>query len=93
MRDTISKLEATGSPVIADGEQRKYHNFWTYSVHGLCNTTPDGFEISFSAGHTRRMPRLIGKSFHYHSYADEYLSDALCMIMCPSNRLSFLLPH
>ncbi len=34
MRDTISKLEATGSPVIADGEQRKYHNFWTYSLAG-----------------------------------------------------------
>jgi methionine synthase II (cobalamin-independent) len=30
VRDTIEKLEATGSPVITDGEQRKYHNFWTY---------------------------------------------------------------
>jgi 5-methyltetrahydropteroyltriglutamate--homocysteine methyltransferase len=77
VRDTISKFEATGSPVITDGEQRKYHNFWTYSVHGLCNTTPDGFKIPFSAGHVRRMPRLVGKSFHYHRYADEYLVYAL----------------
>ena len=31
IRDTIARFEATGSPVITDGEQRKYHNFWTYS--------------------------------------------------------------
>ena len=35
VRDTIAQFEATGSPVITDGEQRKYHNFWTYCVHGL----------------------------------------------------------
>ena len=34
IRDTIERFEATGSPVITDGEQRKYHNFWTYCVHG-----------------------------------------------------------
>lgn len=54
-RDTIARFEATGSPVITDGEQRKYHNFWTYSVHGLANTAPDGFRIPFTAGHVRRM--------------------------------------
>lgn len=43
IRDTIARLEATGSPMVTDGEQRKYHNFWTYSVHGLPNTAPDGF--------------------------------------------------
>jgi 5-methyltetrahydropteroyltriglutamate--homocysteine methyltransferase len=32
IRDTIARFEATGSPVITDGEQRKYHNFWTYCV-------------------------------------------------------------
>ncbi|MEP7346363.1 MAG: 5-methyltetrahydropteroyltriglutamate--homocysteine methyltransferase, partial [Gemmatimonadaceae bacterium] len=32
IRDTVNRFEATGSPVITDGEQRKYHNFWTYSV-------------------------------------------------------------
>ena len=34
VRDTVARFEATGSPVITDGEQRKYHNFWTYRVHG-----------------------------------------------------------
>ena len=35
IRDTIEQFEATGSPVITDGEQRKYHNFATYCVEGL----------------------------------------------------------
>jgi 5-methyltetrahydropteroyltriglutamate--homocysteine methyltransferase len=53
IRETISLFEATGSPVITDGEQRKFHNFWTYSVDGLSNTAPDGFKIPFVAGHTQ----------------------------------------
>jgi len=77
IRDTIERFEATGSPVITDGEQRKYHNFWTYSVHGLPNTDPDGFKIPFAAGHTRRMPRLTLGPFRYKRHADSYLDLAL----------------
>src|SRR5688572_13821336 len=77
VRDTIAEFEATGSPVITDGEQRKYHNFWTYCVQGLANTAPDGFRIPFAAGHTRRMLRLTGGPFRYHTYADRYLEVAL----------------
>ncbi|HEV3439036.1 MAG TPA: hypothetical protein VG122_16840 [Gemmata sp.] len=77
IRDTIARFEATGSPVITDGEQRKYHNFWTYCVHGLPNTALDGFKIPFSAGHVRRMPRLTGGPFRYERYADSYLDVAL----------------
>jgi 5-methyltetrahydropteroyltriglutamate--homocysteine methyltransferase len=77
IRDTIERFEATGSPVITDGEQRKYHNFWTYCVHGLPNTAPDGFKIPFAAGHTRRMPRLTGGPFRYRRHADSYLDEAL----------------
>src|SRR5271170_4273217 len=77
IRDTIERFEATGSPVISDGEQRKYHNFWTYAVHGLENVAPDGFKIPFSAGHTRRMPRLTAGPFRYKTYADSYLDVAL----------------
>jgi 5-methyltetrahydropteroyltriglutamate--homocysteine methyltransferase len=77
IRDTVEQFEATGSPVITDGEQRKYHNFWTYSVHGLPNTAPDGFKIPFSAGHTRRMPRLTGGPFRYQRHADSYLDVAM----------------
>jgi 5-methyltetrahydropteroyltriglutamate--homocysteine methyltransferase len=77
VRDTIAQFEATGSPVISDGEQRKYHNFWTYAVHGLPNTAPDGFEIPFSAGHVRRMLRLTAPPFRYRCRADSYLEAAL----------------
>src|ERR1017187_596008 len=73
IRDTIKQFEATGSPIITDGEQRKYQNFWTYSVHGLRNTAPDGFKIPFSAGHVRRMPRLTAGPFRYKLYADRYV--------------------
>jgi 5-methyltetrahydropteroyltriglutamate--homocysteine methyltransferase len=76
IRDTIERFEATGSPVISDGEQRKYHNFWTYSVQGLANIAPDGFKIPFAIGHTRRMHRLTSGPFRYKRYADQYLDVA-----------------
>jgi 5-methyltetrahydropteroyltriglutamate--homocysteine methyltransferase len=76
IRDTVERFEATGSPVITDGEQRKYHNFWTYSVHGLPNATPDGFEIPFADGHTRRMLRLTRGPFRYRTYADSFVESA-----------------
>ena len=77
VRDTVERFEATGSPVITDGEQTKYHNFWTYCVHGLANTAPDGFKIPFAAGHTRRMPKLTRGPFRYNRYADSFLDLAL----------------
>ncbi len=77
IRDTIARFEATGSPVITDGEQRKYHNFFTYCVQGLPNTAPDGFRVPFAAGHVRRMPRLTAGPFRYQRYADSYLDVAL----------------
>jgi len=77
IRDTVRQFEATGSPVITDGEQRKYHNFWTYSVEGLENTAPDGFRIPFAAGHVRRMPRLTSGPFRYRRYADKFLEQAM----------------
>lgn len=60
VRDTVARFEATGSPVITDGEQRKYYNFWTYPVHGAPNTLPDGFQIPFAAGDPRiETPELV----------------------------------
>ena len=40
-QETIARLEATGSPVITDGEQAK-PSFITYPIHGLTNLAPDG---------------------------------------------------
>src|SRR5712692_2114944 len=83
IRDTIERFEATGSPVITDGEQRKYHNFCTYCVHGLPNTAPDGFKIPFSDGHTRRLSRLTRGPFRYKRYADCYLDVAMSYAHVP----------
>jgi methionine synthase II (cobalamin-independent) len=77
IRDTIERFEATGSPVITDGEQRKHANFATYSVHGLPNTAPNGFTMAFSDGHTRRLARLTRGPFRYKRYADSYLDVAM----------------
>jgi 5-methyltetrahydropteroyltriglutamate--homocysteine methyltransferase len=77
VRQTIETLEETGSPVVTDGEQKKYHNFATYSVHGLPNTAPDGFKIPFSDGHSRRLPRLTRGPFRYMRYADSFLDIAM----------------
>ena len=76
IRDTIAKFEATGSPIITDGEQRKFHNFFTYCVEGLPNTAPDGLCIPFADGHTRRMPRLTAGPFRYRRYADRFIEHA-----------------
>jgi 5-methyltetrahydropteroyltriglutamate--homocysteine methyltransferase len=77
IRDTIERFEATGSPVVTDGEQRKYHNFATYCIQGLPNTAPDGFKIPFSDGHTRRLSRLTSGPFRYGRYADSFLDVAM----------------
>ena len=75
IRDTIQRFEATGSPVITDGEQRKYHNFGTYCVDGLPNIAPDGFKLPF-VGHTRRWPRLTAGPFRYLMRADRFIDVA-----------------
>ncbi|MDB6146950.1 MAG: 5-methyltetrahydropteroyltriglutamate--homocysteine methyltransferase [Spartobacteria bacterium] len=75
IRDTVERFEATGSPVITDGEQRKYHNFGTYCVDGLVNLAPDGFQLPF-VSHTRRWPRLVSGPFRYKRYADGFLQFA-----------------
>jgi 5-methyltetrahydropteroyltriglutamate--homocysteine methyltransferase len=75
IRETIVGFEATGSPVITDGEQRK-PSFATYPVHGLEGLAPDGVVIPFEDGHTRQLPRLTRGPFRYQTYADRYLVDA-----------------
>jgi 5-methyltetrahydropteroyltriglutamate--homocysteine methyltransferase len=76
IRDTLERFAAAGSPVVTDGEQRRYHNFWIYSVDGLANTAADGFKIPFAAGHTRGMPRLTAGPFRYKRCADSYVETA-----------------
>ena len=75
VRDTIGQFEATGSPVITDGEQRK-PSFATYPLHGLQNLAADGVTIPFADGHVRQLPRLTAGPFRYAVHADQYLDEA-----------------
>lgn len=76
VRETIEQLEATGSPVISDGEQSK-PSFVTYPIDGLETLAPDGVVIPFADGHTRQLPRLTAGPFRYTKHADHYLEAAL----------------
>ena len=71
LRDTISRLEETDSPVITDGEQTK-PSFATYPLTGLRNLAPDGVIIPFADGHQRQLPRLTSGPFRYAIHAETY---------------------
>ena len=75
LRDTIERFEATGSPVISDGEQTK-SSFVTYPLEGLENLAPDGAVIPFADGHTRQLPRLTSGPYRSGRYAADYLAAA-----------------
>jgi 5-methyltetrahydropteroyltriglutamate--homocysteine methyltransferase len=75
VRDTISRFEATGSPIITDGEQTK-PSFATYPIHGLASLAPGGVTIPFADGHTRQLPRLTAGPFRYQVHAASYLERA-----------------
>ena len=75
IRDTVQRFEATGSPIITDGEQTK-PSFATYPIEGLEALAPDGVTIPFADGHTRRLPRLTAGPFRYRTYAVRYLEEA-----------------
>ncbi len=75
IRDTIQRFEATGSPVITDGEQTK-PSFVTYPIHGLATLAPDGVPIRFADGHVRQLPRLTAGPFRYQTHAVTYLEQA-----------------
>jgi 5-methyltetrahydropteroyltriglutamate--homocysteine methyltransferase len=75
LRDTITRLEETGSPIITDGEQSK-PSFATYPLSGLTNLAADGVTIPFADGHTRQLPRLTAGPFHYGVHAESYLKTA-----------------
>jgi 5-methyltetrahydropteroyltriglutamate--homocysteine methyltransferase len=81
LRETIAAMEATGSPVISDGEQAK-PSFATYPLEGL-KLAPDGVVIPFADGHTRQLPKLAGGPFRYGVHAVSYLSAAQKLTKLP----------
>jgi methionine synthase II (cobalamin-independent) len=81
--DSIRRMEATGSPVVSDGEQR-VSSFATYPLAdtlagtGLANhLAADGqYFAIFTDGHHRQLPRLTGGPFRYKTYAAQYVEMA-----------------
>ena len=89
-RDSIERMEATGAPIVSDGEQRA-SSFATYPIvdtlagTGLAdNLAADGqYFAIFDDGHHRQLPRLTGGPFRYKTYASDYLSRSLPMATRP----------
>ena len=89
-RDSIERMEATGSPIVSDGEQRA-SSFATYPLAdtlagtGLApNLAVDGqYFAIFEDGHHRQLPRLTGGPFKYKTYAADYLAKSIPMATKP----------
>jgi 5-methyltetrahydropteroyltriglutamate--homocysteine methyltransferase len=97
--DTIKRFEATGSPVITDGEQSK-PSFATYPISGMKQLDPNGVVIPFADGHTRQLPVITAGRFRYQTYANTYLEKAKQLTGLPvkqavisASALSLLYPH
>lgn len=73
--ETVEAMEATGSPVITDGEQSK-PSFVTYPLSGMQNLAPDGVVIPFEDGHNRQLPRLTAGPFRYTTYSGQFVTQA-----------------
>src|ERR1700710_757367 len=83
-KDSIERGEATGAPIISDGEQRG-SSFATYPIAdtlagtGLAeNLGPGGqFFAIFADGHGRQLPKLTGGPLKYNFYAADSLSKSI----------------
>lgn len=89
-RDSITRSEATGAPIISDGEQR-WSSFATYPLadtlagKGLAdNLAGDGqYFAIFADGHHRQLPRLTGGPFRYKSFAADALKQSIKLAKKP----------
>jgi 5-methyltetrahydropteroyltriglutamate--homocysteine methyltransferase len=82
LSDTIRRFEATGSPVITDGEQTK-PSFATYPLAGIKGLDPQGVVIPFADGHTRQLPKISAGPFRYSVHADQYVKKARTLTALP----------
>jgi methionine synthase II (cobalamin-independent) len=90
-RDSIERSEATGEPIISDGEQR-WSSFATYAITdtlagtGLADSLAgDGgqYFAIFADGHRRQLPRLARGPFRYKTYAADTLAKSIGMAHKP----------
>ncbi len=84
VEDSIQRFEATGSPIISDGEQR-ISSFATYPLTdtlagtGLADHLGPGgqYFAIFADGHYRQLPKLVGGPFRYKTYAGDLLAKSI----------------
>ena len=91
VRDSIERGQATGEPIISDGEQR-WSSFATYAITdtlagtGLADhLAGDGgqYFAIFADGHRRQLPRLTGGPFRYKTYAADSLKQSIPLASTP----------
>ena len=90
VRDSIKRMEATGSPIVSDGEQR-WSSFATYPITdtlagtGLAPNLAGGgqYFAIFADGHNRQLPRLTGGPFRYKTFAADTLKKSIKMATKP----------
>jgi methionine synthase II (cobalamin-independent) len=90
VRDSIERGEATGAPIISDGEQR-WSSFATYPIAdtlagtGLADNLAGGgqYFAIFADGHYRQLPRLTGGPFRYKTFAADTLRKSIGMATKP----------
>jgi methionine synthase II (cobalamin-independent) len=91
VRDSVERGEATGAPIISDGEQR-WSSFATYAITdtlagtGLADhLAGDGgqYFAIFADGHSRQLPRLTGGPFRYKTYAADTLAKSIGLARTP----------
>jgi len=85
VRDSIERGEATGAPIISDGEQR-WSSFATYAIADTLAGTGLADHLAgeggqyfaiFADGHRRQLPRLTSGPFQYKTYAADTLTKSI----------------
>lgn len=74
VRDTLERLEATGSPIVSDGEQRR-QSFASYPIAGGDVEAGPVFAV-FADGHHRVIPSLASAPFRYLGWAADDVAKA-----------------
>ena len=90
VKDSIERFEATGSPIISDGEQR-ISSFATYPLTdtlagtGLADHLGPGgqYFAIFADGHYRQLPKLVSGPFRYKTYAGDLLAKSISYANLP----------
>ena len=82
--DSIKRMEATGAPIVSDGEQR-WSSFATYPITdtlagtGLASHLGGGgqYFAIFADGHHRQLPKLTSGPFRYKNFASDSLKKSI----------------